>query len=115
MPIPAGQLDTRVRILRRRETLDTSGQAVLTWTPESEVYAKVEPLGGRTGFGSQQFVSVGDVQFTLRFIDGLNPLDQIEANGVAYDVQSVAPRGRRDLLVVVGKARQELRDQGRPA
>lgn len=115
MSIPAGQLDTRVTILRRREATDSSGQVVLSWTPEGVAWAKVEPLGGRQSFGMQQFVAVGDVQFTLRWMVGINPLDRIEANGVEYDVQTVAPRGRRDLLVVVGKARQELRDMGRPA
>jgi SPP1 family predicted phage head-tail adaptor len=108
VPIRAGLLSERIRIERRIETKDMSGQVVLDWQIVATVWARVEPLGGRETFGQEQFVATGDVRFTMRRRDDVTPLHRIVHAGRVYDVVSVAPDGR-DLTLVVGRARTEAR------
>jgi len=108
MPIRAGLLNQRVKLQRQDDAVDASGQVTQRWLDVGEVWARVEPLGGREEFGNQQFVATGDVRFTIRRRDDVNPLFGIVHRGRAYDVVSVAPDGR-DLLLVVGRTRTEER------
>jgi len=110
MAVRAEQLDRRVRLERRFEEIDASGQSVRRWLPLAEVWARVEPLGGREGFGSQQWVATGDVRFTIRWRGDVTSLHRVVHDGQAYDVVSVAEVGRREALLVVGKARTETRE-----
>ena len=110
MAVRAEQLDRRVRLERRFEEIDASGQSVARWLPLAEVWARVEPLGGREGFGAQQWVATGDVRFTIRWRGDVTPLHRVVHDGRAYDVVSVAEVGRREALLVVGKARTETRE-----
>ena len=109
MTVRAGLLDRRVRLERRHEETDESGQSVVRWLPLGLAWARVEPLGGREGFGQQQWVASGEVRFTLRWRDDLTPLHRIVHEGREYDVVSVADDGRREALLVVGRARTEGR------
>lgn len=53
VPSP-GQLDQRVWIDARTETRSSStGEIVIDWTPEAEVWARVEPLQVREFFAAQ--------------------------------------------------------------
>ena len=107
MTVRAGLLDRRVRLERRVEETDDSGQSVVRWLPLAEVWARVEPLGGREGFGQQQWVATGDVRFTIRWRDDVTPLHRVFHDGQVYDVMTVAEDGRREALLVVGRARAE--------
>jgi SPP1 family predicted phage head-tail adaptor len=109
MALRAGLLDRRIVLERRSETVDTSGQAVEVYDPIGTVWARVEPLGGREGFGQQQWVAVGDVRFTIRFRDDITPLHRVSYNGQFFDVVSVAEEGRREALLIVARARAERR------
>ena len=110
MTLRAGLLDRRIRLERRFEETDTSGQSVVRWLPLATVWARVEPLGGREGFGQQQWVATGDVRFTIRWRDDVTPLHRVLHQGLAYDVVSVAEDGRREALLVVARARTEGRE-----
>lgn len=107
MTARAGLLDRRVRLERRHEETDDSGQSVTRWLPLGDVWARVEPLGGREGFGQQQWVATGEVRFTIRWRPDVTPLHRVVHDDRAYDVVSVAEDGRRDALLVVGRARTE--------
>ena len=105
--IRAGLLDRRVVLQRRVEQADSHGQAIATWVQIAEVWARVEPLGGREGYGQQQFVATGDLRFTLRWRPDVTPLERIVYDGRDYDIVSVADQGRHEALLVVGQARAE--------
>ena len=103
----SAELDRRVRLERRVEETDASGQSVPRWLPLSEVWAKVEPVNGREAFGQQQVVATGDVRITIRWRDDVTPLHRVVHDGRAYDVVSVAEDGRRVALVIVGRTRAD--------
>jgi SPP1 family predicted phage head-tail adaptor len=105
----AGLLDRRVLLERRFEETDASGQVLVRWLPLATVWARVEPLGGREGFGQQQWVATGDTRFTIRWRDDVTPLHRVVHDGRAYDVVSVAEDGRREALLVVARARAETK------
>jgi SPP1 family predicted phage head-tail adaptor len=107
MALRAGLLDRRVRLERRQEETDDSGQSVVRWLPLAEVWARVEPLGGREGFGQQQFVATGDVRFTIRWRDDVTPLHRVVYDGQGFDVVTVAEDGRREAILVVARGRTE--------
>ena len=107
MALRAGLLDRRVRLERRQEETDDSGQSVVRWLPLAEVWARVEPLGGREGFGQQQFVATVDVRFTIRWRDDVTPLHRVVHDRREFDVVSVAEDGRREALLIVARARAE--------
>ncbi len=109
MTLRAGLLDRRVVLQRRVEETDSSGQAVVRWLPLAEVWARVEPLGGRRNFGQEQWVAMGDVRFTIRWRPDVNPLHRVVHDGQAFDVVSVAEEGRREALLIVGRGRSEKR------
>jgi len=108
MPIAAGLLNQRIKLQRQDDGKDDSGQATQRWLDVAEVWARVEPLGGREAFGDQQLVAKGDVRFTIRRRDDVNPLFLVIHRERAYDVVSAEPSGL-DLTIVVGRARQESR------
>lgn len=91
------------------DVTDDSGQAVSHFVPLATVWARVEPLGGREGFGQQQWVATGEVRITIRWRADVTPLHQVVHEGRAYDVVSVAEDGRREALLIVGRARTEGR------
>jgi SPP1 family predicted phage head-tail adaptor len=103
----AGLLDRRVRLERRVEETDDSGQSVPRWLPLAEVWARVEPLGGREGFGQQQWVATGDVRFTIRWRPDVTPLHRVIHGGREFDVVSVAEDGRREALLIIARGRAE--------
>jgi SPP1 family predicted phage head-tail adaptor len=110
MTLRAGLLDRRVRLERRVEETDDSGQSRQRFLPLAEVWARVEPLGGREGFGRQQWVATGDVRFTIRWRDDVTPLHRVVHDGQVFDVMTVAEDGRREALLVVGRARTETKE-----
>jgi SPP1 family predicted phage head-tail adaptor len=103
------QLDRRVRLERRIEETDDSGQSLVRWLPLAEVWARAEPLGGREGFGQEQWVASGDVRFTVRWREDVTPLHRVVHEGREYDVVSVAEDGRRQALLIVARARTDGR------
>jgi len=110
MTLRAGLLDRRIRLERRVEETDASGQSVPRWLPLAEVWARVEPLGGRRQFGQEQWVATGDVRFTIRWRGDVNPLHRVVYGEQVFEVVSVAEEGRREALLIVGRARAERRE-----
>jgi SPP1 family predicted phage head-tail adaptor len=105
--VRAGLLDRRICLERRFDETDASGQSVVRWLPLATVWARVEPLGGREAFGQQQWVASGDVRFKIRWRGDVTPLHRIVHEDRAYDIVTVAEDGRREALLVVGRARTE--------
>ena len=109
MGLRAGLLNRRVRIERRVDRVDEDGQVHQDWVRLADVWARVEPLGGREGFGQQQYVATGDVRFTVRRLSGVSALCRIVHSGIAYDVVSVAEDTALDALLIIAKARADER------
>lgn len=109
MALAAGRLNRRITLERREEKVDSHGQNVVSYSPLATVFAAVEPVGGSKGFGQQQFVSTGDLRFTIRWRPDVTPLHRVVYDGVAYDVQSVAEDGKREALLILGRGRAEKR------
>lgn len=107
MALRAGLLDRRVALERRIDVTDDSGQAIDHFVRVATVWARVEPLAGREGFGQQQFVATGDLRFTIRWRNDVTPLHRIVHGGVPYDVVSVAADGRHEALLIVARGRAE--------
>ena len=103
----AGLLDRRIQLERRFDEVDDSGQSVPRWLPLATVWARVEPLGGREGFGQQQWVATGDLRFTIRWRGDVTPLHRVVHEGRPYDVVSVAEDGRRAALLIVARGRTD--------
>ena len=57
------------------------------------------------------WVATGDVGFTIRWRADVTPLHRVVYDGRTYDVMTVADDGRREALLVVGRARTETRDE----
>ena len=110
MALRAGLLDRRVALERRVDVVDVSGQAVSHFVQVASVWARVEPLGGREGFGQQQWVATGDVRFTVRWRDDVTPLHRVIHDGREFDVVSVAEDGRHEALLIVGRSRYETKE-----
>jgi SPP1 family predicted phage head-tail adaptor len=108
--VRASLLDRRIRLERRVEETDDSGQSRERWLPLAECWARVEPLGGREGFGQQQWVATGDVRFTIRWRADVTPLHRVVFDGQLFDLMTVAEDGRREGLLIVGRARTERRE-----
>lgn len=107
MAIRAGALDRKLILERRLEATDSAGQVVISWQAVAVVAAQQEPLGGREGFGQQQFVATGDVRWRIRWRGDVHPLHRVRCEGRAYDVVTVLEEGRREALLIVGRARTE--------
>ncbi len=109
MGLRAGLLNRRIQIQRRVERVDDAGQVHQDWVPQADVWARAEPLGGREGFGQEQFVATGDVRFTIRRRADVNALCRIVYTGTTYDVMTVAEDVALAALLIVGKARTDAR------
>lgn len=105
--IPAGRLDRRITISRRTTTQDALGGVVETWSPLCTVWAACRPLTGREYFAAMQVNAEIAMEFTIRWREGITPLDRVTFDGRDYDVVHVAEIGRREGLLLLGKARAE--------
>jgi len=105
----AGLLNRRIRLEQRVERVDDAGQVIADWVQLADVWARVEPLGGREAFGQEQYVATGDVRFTIRRRRDVNALHRIVYAGTTYDIVTIAEDVAMDALLLVGKARTDER------
>lgn len=114
----AGQLDQKISIERRTDTLDDHGQPIPAWTRIGPTrWAKRFPLSGDERFTSDQFISREQMEWTVRWatdLSALNPLDRIiypvtssPSNSEIYDIIAVHEIGRREGLKIITARRSE--------
>ena len=107
----AGNLNRRITIQSRGQTVDAAGQPTFTWTDVVSVWADIR---GATGMGSIRqsepregvAVELNAYSFRIRYRAGLNAGMRVMYGGVPYDVRQVrmdlAGREWTDLVCEVG-------------
>lgn len=88
--IEAGKLPDRIQIQTRDVGQDAAGQPLNSWTTWNTVWSRVESVGGMEPFRAAQFAAEVTHQVTVRWLDGLTPLQRIlTARGQILDVLTV--------------------------
>lgn len=102
-----GELDQRVKILRRNPTPDDMGGNTVTFDEINEVWAKVMPKGGRERTDQQRVNADAGYLFVVR--NGLDIIDSdlIEWDGDTYDVRFRGKPSTRDLYLEIDGQRGE--------
>lgn len=75
----AGKLNRRITVQRRSAGLDAYGQPSLGWTSLLEVWADIQPIGGREKLRAMAYESTITHSVTVRFQSAFMPV--IEADG----------------------------------
>ncbi len=108
----AGELRHRVKLQRMQEVRDSFGEARRTWYDMSEVWAAVEPLGGRELLQARQVDATLTTRIVLRWrgdVDELTRVVWVDTGGVehVYNVVSVAAdkTHRRQLTLLCREVR----------
>lgn len=68
----AGTLRHRLTIERPEPSRDTTGDEIVTWVRVAEVWASIEPLGGREAQTSDQIMAGLDTRITVRWAPRLD-------------------------------------------
>lgn len=84
----AGTLDQRIAILKREITRDAYGAELVSWATFAEVWAAVNPLGGRDYLQGRSLTDVVDVRVRIRHLAGVIPGMRISHGAKIYDVVS---------------------------
>ena len=101
----AGRKDRRIIIQQLNLTKGTMGSDVEAWALYKEVWADVLPYQGDERFGADQETSEAFTNFKVDYIAGISPkTHRIIYLGVAYDIRYTQEFGRREALVITGKA-----------
>ncbi len=93
----AGSLTHTITVERRTIRLNDSREEVVAWVPVLTTQAELVSLTmDEKATTAESLVAI----FRLRYIDGIEPADQIELNGEFFDIKSVAEIGRREGLEI---------------
>lgn len=100
----AGRLRHRVRLQRRVETQQATGEITWSWADLAEVWASVEPVAGREYFAAAQVQSEITTRIRIRYRPGLNAKLRVvfiaepgsPGEVKYYDVRSVINYAERD-------------------
>lgn len=104
----AGLLDRRIALETFTETMNEYGELIPEWRPLMEVWAQRRVLTGREVFESGQEQAVVDTRFRIRAIrGGLDPGMRVRDGLWLYDVLSVTPDGREEMLELACRARDD--------
>jgi SPP1 family predicted phage head-tail adaptor len=116
----AGRLDRRIRIEQAGESRDAQTRAVVrTWPPTggalvAQPWAERLPATGREFYQAQQRIAEIGAGWRIRWSrwvsDHVTPTEGfrvVDDSGRAFDIVDVREEGRREGLLVFGKARAE--------
>lgn len=96
-----GNLDKRVSILVRANTVDAWNHSVVTYTNRFTVWAEVQYKRGTEKNVGQQRVNVDQVHFVARYHRDFAPLNRVLYDGDQYDIHSVEVIGRKEGVRVI--------------
>ncbi len=88
----AGRLRDRISVERRVNSLNDFSESKGVWTVLADLWAAVEPLGGREFFSAQQVQSDITTRIVCRYASALSDVsaaDRIRHGSVVYDIRSV--------------------------
>jgi SPP1 family predicted phage head-tail adaptor len=110
--VNAGILDRRVWIDKRTTAQDSSGDPVVTWVPQAELWAAVVPLTGREDDVDNDIMAEVDTRIRLRFSPvtaALSPVDRIRHGERIYNIISAVDVNSAHVEVLI-LARSGLND-----
>lgn len=90
-----GTLDRRASLRHRVLTKNVQGEDVVSYTEYDTVWARKDDLRGREFFAAQQINAEVTTKFTIRWRDDLLLTDQLECEGVSYNIRQKAEISRR--------------------
>ena len=101
----AGLLRHRLIVERPDAARDATGGETNTWVRVAEVWASIQPVGGREAAATGQVLAEVDTRVTIRWseaIDGLAAKWRLRHLSTVYDVQAVdhVMLGRREVRVM---------------
>lgn len=99
MTMRAGKLRHVVRVERPAVTRNALGEEVRTWQLVAEVWASIEPIGGREYFARDVLHDDIDVRVRMRAIHGqqIIPEWRVVHGATLYDVKTVIDRDMRGI------------------
>lgn len=98
-------LNSKIEIQRPVKLRNAYGEANAGWETFALLWADVNYKGGREGYYARQVVATGEVVFKIRYTSGISPAMRILYDGKVYDITAVAEVGRRYMLELVTKQR----------
>ena len=108
----AGELDRDIELQRRVDSVSSSGEPEATWETISVEYASASWVQGSERFAASQALAEVDVEFRIRWRDGVSPVLRVLFQGTQYDILVVKEIGRREGLSLYAKARAEALAEG---
>ncbi len=94
--LPAGSLNQRITIQRRKAVLDAFNQESIEWVNHCSVFANIRTISG-TSFISAEFqaanaeVSRASVSIRIRYRDDLRADMRVIHRGIIYEIRAVLP------------------------
>ena len=96
--ITAGDLTERIKVI----SFDENGDDVVF----AEVWAKVEDKNGLEKLEEQGVISISTVEFTIRYIPGIDIIQEIEHDGLRYNIRNIVRIGRMKFLKLTTQIRE---------
>ena len=103
-----GNLDKRVSILTRSNSVDAWNHSVVSFVNRATVWAEVQYKRGTEKNVGQQRVNVDQVHFVMRWHRDVTPLNRLSYDGEQYDIHSVEILGRKEGLRVITTRRDNV-------
>lgn len=98
-------LDRRINLLEPTTTRNNSGQYVLTYAVNSEVYAALNYTRANEDNSGWQLYGYSVVRWTIRYNANILHNWRVEHNGEEYDIQGIIPDVRRTYMTLICKLR----------
>lgn len=104
----AGELDRRILVQRPVEVRNESGEVITGWVDVATIWANFKRVNGTDEFKAEQRSSRQQVNFKIRYRQGIDPKMTVVYDGERYEIEDVgeAGEGRRDGLLLVAYARE---------
>lgn len=99
-----GNMDRRITINRKTETVKPSGDVDKTWTPVAVVWAEVLQQTATEFFTGYGEAETGTMIFRVRYRPGITTADRVTYNGQSYDLKEIKEIGRFEALELRGEA-----------
>ncbi len=100
----AGKLDKRILIQKRVVEQDTFGEGLEDWSNLACVWAEIRGISGKEFFESRQEHAEDILEFKIRYRTDVVETNRIYYNNQYYDVFDVKEIGRKEGLMLRGRA-----------
>lgn len=101
----AGELDRRIIFQVNAPTQSGSGAQVDSWSNLATVWARVKPLQEKEEFDFEQSAAFEVLEFKVRYQQRFfNYKLRISYNNKIFDIERIREMGRKQDLLIVGKA-----------